>query len=98
MNAPLNARCLEVDISRDRGDTFPERIYVWSKEDGAKINISTGYTFTLVVSATEDVDPAASSNFLFTITGVIIDDGSAALRGKVEFPPSALDADFDFTS
>ena len=87
------SKCEQVDITRDKGDTYPERTRLWSKEDGAYIDITDpGYVFYMGVSATEDVDPAASSNFLFVVTGVKIDDGTAALRGKVEYPPDAADA------
>ena len=75
-----------VAITRKRGDTYADEITVKSKATGLPINI-TGYTFTMTLDPAKD--PATSANNLYTLTGTIID----APNGRVEFAPSALQAD-----
>lgn len=73
-------------ISRKRGDTYADEIVVTSATTGLPIDI-TGYTFTMTLDPAKD--PATAANNLYTLTGTIID----APNGRVEFAPSALQAD-----
>lgn len=75
-----------VAITRKRGDTYADEITVKSKATGLPLDI-TGYTFTMTLDP--EKAPATSANNLYTLTGTIID----AANGRVEFAPSALQAD-----
>ena len=72
-------------IERIRGDTFPF-VFTLSDSSGNPIDI-TSFTFLLTVDPSED--PPNADNNLFVLTGSIID----AVNGKVEFAPSAVQAD-----
>jgi len=72
-------------ITRKRGDTYAETITVIDNA-GTPINIAN-YNFQLTVDP--EKAPATAANNLFTIAGNILD----AAAGKVEFAPSALQAD-----
>ncbi len=74
------------DITRRRGDTYADEYTLKSKGTGLPINI-TGYAFTLTVDPS--AAPADASNNLFSLAGTIVD----AAAGRVEFAPSALQAD-----
>lgn len=73
-------------IARKRGDTYADEIIVTSATTGLPINI-TGYTFTMTLDPAKD--PLTSANNLYSLMGTIID----APAGRVEFAPSALQAD-----
>ena len=73
-------------ITRRRGDTYADEITVTSLTTGAPIDI-TGYTFTMTLDP--EKAPATAANNVYSIPGTII-DGPA---GRVEFAPSALQAD-----
>lgn len=73
-------------VSRRRADTYPEQ-YIVQDADGAAIDITTGYSFTLAVDPSEK--PATSANNLFTSIGTIIDGPT----GRVDFPISTANAD-----
>ena len=75
----------QITIERVRGDTFP---FVFSIQDaaGAPIDI-TGFSFLLTVDP--NPEPVDSSGNVFQLTGVVID----AANGKVQFAPSAVEAD-----
>lgn len=75
-----------VTITRKRGDTYADEITVKSKATGLPINI-TGYTFTMTLDPLKD--PLTATNNLYSLVGTIID----APAGRVEFAPSALQAD-----
>lgn len=75
-----------VAITRKRGDTYADEITVKSKATGLPINI-TGYTFTMTLDP--EKSPATAANNLYSLTGTIVD----APNGRVEFAPSALQAD-----
>lgn len=74
-----------INISRTRGDTFPF-IFTVQDSSGNPINI-TSYTFLLSVDIV--ADPVDDSGQLLQITGTIADGPN----GKVQFTPSANDAD-----
>lgn len=73
------------DIERYRGDTAADE---WTITDssGAAIDIA-GFSFILTVNTLEN--PPDNSTELYSISGNITD----AINGKVEFAPSALNAD-----
>ncbi len=73
-------------ISRKRGDTYADEIIVTSATTGLPIDI-TGYTFTMTLDPAKD--PIDATNNLYSLVGTIID----APNGRVEFAPSALQAD-----
>lgn len=73
-------------ITRRRGDTFADEITVTSATTGAAIDI-TGYTFKMTVDPSKT--PVDAANNLYQLTGTIVD----AAAGRVEFAPSALQAD-----
>lgn len=73
-------------ISRKRGDTYADEIVVTSATTGLPINI-TGYTFTMTLDPAKD--PVDATNNLYSLVGTIVD----AVAGRVEFAPSALQAD-----
>ncbi len=73
-------------ITRKRGDTYADEITVTSATTGLPIDIS-GYSFVMTLDP--EKAPATAANNLYSITGTII-DGPA---GRVEFAPSALQAD-----
>lgn len=75
-----------VAITRKRGDTYADEITVKSKSTGLPINI-TGYVFTMTLDPAKD--PPTAANNLYSLVGTIID----APNGRVEFAPSALQAD-----
>ena len=72
-------------ITRYRGDTIADRLLV-QDANGVVVNI-TGYSFLLTVS--KDKEPASAANQLFQVAGVLTN----ALDGKVEFSPTAEQAD-----
>lgn len=74
------------DITRKRGDTYADEFIIKSAATGLPINI-TGYSFVLTVDPAQY--PTDSSNNKFQLTGTIVD----AAAGRVEFAPSALQAD-----
>ncbi len=75
-----------VTITRKRGDTYADEITVKSKATGLPINIA-GYSFTMTLDPLKD--PLTAANNLYSLVGTIID----APAGRVEFAPSALQAD-----
>ena len=74
------------DMTRKRGDTYADEFILKSSSTGLPINL-TGYSFVLTVDP--EKAPATSANNLYQITGTILD----AAGGRVEFAPSALQAD-----
>ncbi len=74
------------DITRKRGDTYADEFVFKSKSTRVPINV-TGYTFLLTVDP--EKAPADNTNNLYQLTGTILD----AAAGRVEFAPSALQAD-----
>lgn len=74
------------DITRKRGDTYSEVFSLTSTATRKPLNL-TGYSFKLTVD--ENKAPADASTKLFEIAGTILD----AAGGKVEFAPSAPQAD-----
>lgn len=75
------------DVTRRRGDTYPEVFRI--EADGAPLDI-TGYTlFKLTVSAIKEPGPNDSGEELFTLTGAITD----AVNGEVEYTITAGQAD-----
>ena len=74
------------DIERKRGDTYANEWVIKSRSTGLPVNI-TGYTFMLTVDPNKS--PEDTSTKLFQIIGNIVD----APAGRVEFAPSALQAD-----
>lgn len=77
---------VNVDLERRRGDTFADRFTI--KENAVALDI-TGASFLLTVNTEQE--PADAVNQVFQLTGTITD----APGGKVEFAPSALEADQD---
>lgn len=73
-------------ITRRRGDTYADEITVKSATTGLPINI-TGYAFTMTLDASKE--PTSSATNLYQVIGAIID----AAAGRVEFAPTALQAD-----
>lgn len=73
-------------ITRKRGDTYADEFLVKSKATGLPINI-TGYTFVMTLDSNSA--PTSSASNLYQLTGTILD----AAAGRVEFAPSALQAD-----
>lgn len=74
------------DLTRPRGDTYADEFVLKSKSTGQPIDI-TGFSFKLTVNAKKDPGPTDTPEF--QITGAITD----ATAGKVEFAPTATDAD-----
>lgn len=74
------------DVTRKRGDTYADEIVVKSKKTKQPINI-TGYTFLLTVDSRQA--PTDETTKLYQLTGTILD----AAAGRVEFAPTALQAD-----
>ena len=75
------------DITRKRGDTYADEFTINSATTGRPLDI-TGYTFVLTVDP--EKSPASSANNLYQLTGAIV---GAATAGRVEFAPSAIEAD-----
>lgn len=73
-------------ITRRRGDTYADEITVTSSTTKAPIDIA-GYTFTMTLDP--EKAPATADNNIYQLTGTIVD----APTGRVEFAPSALQAD-----
>ena len=73
-------------IERKRGDTYADEFTVKSKATGLPINI-TGYTFLMTLDS--EKNPSSNTNNLYQLVGTILD----APGGRVEFAPSALQAD-----
>lgn len=73
-------------ITRSRGDTYPDEITVTHEATGGAINV-IGCTFTLTVDPSKA--PVDASANVYSISGVITD----AVNGKVQFAPSAVQAD-----
>jgi hypothetical protein len=74
------------NIERKRGDTYANEWVIKSRSTGLPVNI-TGYSFLLTVDPSPG--PGGSATNLFQIVGNIVD----AAAGRVEFAPSALQAD-----
>lgn len=74
------------DFTRKRGDTYADEITVTSTTTGLPINI-TGYSFEMTLDTSKT--PGDSTQNLYQLTGTILD----AAAGRVEFAPSALQAD-----
>jgi glycine cleavage system H lipoate-binding protein len=74
-----------INIERYRGDTIPDQFTI-KDSAGVAVNI-TGYSFLLTVNS--EKSPTDTTNQLYELTGIITD----ALNGKVEFAPSAVQAD-----
>jgi hypothetical protein len=74
------------DLTRPRGDTYADEFVLKSKTTGQPINLA-GYSFKLTVNAKKDPGPTDAPEF--QINGVITDEAG----GKVEFAPTAADAD-----
>ena len=72
-------------ITRRRGDTYGDEITV-TNSLGAVVNI-TGYTFVMTLDTS--IAPANAGTNVYSITGTILD----APNGRVEFAPTALQAD-----
>lgn len=75
-----------IDIERKRGDTYADEFIIKSKATKKPVNIA-GYTFLLTVDPAKA--PIDATNNLYQLTGTILD----AAAGRVEFAPSALQAD-----
>lgn len=75
-----------IDITRKRGDTYADEIIVRSKKTQQAIDI-TGYTFLMTLDP--EKAPTSNANNIYQLSGVIVD----APNGRVEFVPSALQAD-----
>ena len=73
-------------ITLKRGDTYADEFIIKSKTTGLPINI-TGYTFLMTLDP--EKYPATNANNLYQLAGTILD----ATGGRVEFAPSALQAD-----
>ncbi len=79
------------DLCWARGDNDP-RTFTIKDSAGAVIDIST---WTLSMAVNSDKDPLATTNEIFVVSGVLVDEGSGAgVTGKVSFtpPPTTLDA------
>lgn len=74
------------DITRKRGDTYADEFIIKSKTTKLPSNI-TGYVFLLTVDPSKT--PVDATNNVYQIVGTILD----AAAGRVEFAPSALQAD-----
>lgn len=74
------------DITRKRGDTYADEFVLTSKTTRLPINL-TGYTFLLTVDP--EKAPTGTTNNLYQLSGTILD----AAAGRVEFAPSATQAD-----
>jgi hypothetical protein len=74
------------EITRRRGDTYADEFTIKSKATGQPLDI-TGYTFTLTVDPSKA--PVSATTNLYQINGVIVE----ALAGRVEFAPTAIQAD-----
>lgn len=74
------------DITRKRGDTYADEFTIKSASTKLPINI-TGYTFLLTLDP--EKSPATADNNVYQLVGTILD----AAAGRVEFAPSALQAD-----
>ena len=73
-------------FTRTRGDTYPDQIQVLSDATSDPVDI-TGYSFLFTLDT--DKAPTDSSTNVYQLTGNIVD----AANGKVEFSPSAVQAD-----
>lgn len=73
------------DLTRSRGDTYADIILVVDSA-GAAVDI-TGFNFLLTLDTSKA--PVDSSNNLYQLTGTI----TSAAGGRVEFAPTALQAD-----
>lgn len=74
------------DITRKRGDTYADEFIIKSSTTKLPINL-TGYTFLLTLDPVKA--PADATNNVYQLTGTIL----SAPDGRVEFAPSALQAD-----
>jgi hypothetical protein len=83
----LMATPTELNLTRNRGDTYPHLITV-KDSAGVAVNIA-GFAFKLTVDPSPD--PADALENLFQITGVIED----APNGQVSFTPTGVEADQD---
>ena len=72
------------DLCWARGDNDP-RTFTIKDSTGAVIDIST---WTLSMAVNEDKDPTDTVNEIFSVAGVLVDEGSGAgVTGKVSFTP-----------
>lgn len=74
------------DITRVRGDTYADEFMFKNKKTGVAIDL-TGYTLKMTLDPAKD--PTDATNNLYQLDGVVVD----ALEGKVEFAPTATQAD-----
>lgn len=73
-----------------RGDDDPKTFTI-KDSAGVVIDIST---WTLSMAVNTDRDPAATTNEIFRVAGVLVDEGSGAgVTGKVSFTPPAASLD-----
>jgi len=75
-------------ITRYRGDTGMDQ-FILTDDDGAAIDISSGYTFKFTLSRTEN--PTDNTDRLYELTGAVV-DGPTGIFG---FTPTAEQADQD---
>ena len=75
-----------MNITRRRGDTYPDRITVTDLDTGLAVNI-LGYLFTLTVDPSDA--PTSAVNNLYSLQGAILD----AAAGTVKFTPSSVQSD-----
>lgn len=73
-------------ITRYRGDTYADEFTIRNKTTGLPVNI-TGYNFLLTVNTVRD--PTNTATQQYQLVGVIV----SAVEGRVEFAPTALQAD-----
>lgn len=72
-------------ITRKRGDTYADEFIFKSAKTKLPLNV-TGYTFLLTVDTLKT--PPDETTKVYQLTGTILD----AAAGRVEFAPSALQA------
>lgn len=74
------------DITRKRGDTYADEFVLSNATTRRPLDV-TGYTFLLTVDRNKA--PPDTTSRVFQIEGAILD----AAAGRVEFAPTALQAD-----
>lgn len=75
-----------MDITRKRGDTYPDVVTIKNRATRAVVNL-TGCTFILTVSTSSS--PTDTSTKLYDIAGVV----DAPATGIVEFSPTLSNSD-----
>lgn len=73
-------------ITRTQGDTYADELTILSRSTGLPV-LLTGYTLQLIVSSSLDSDDVSARKYV--LAGVILN----AAAGRVEFAPTALQAD-----